>query len=63
MTNKTKAEMRTENEKLIAEYLTSGNLITKCPTRTVASNDNRKFHKLGYSRDAARVCRLNMLAA
>jgi hypothetical protein len=63
MTNMTKAEMRAENEKLVAEYLVAGGKITKCATRKPAANDNRPYRKLGFSPDAARICRLNMLAA
>ena len=44
----------------IEEFIANGGKITKCPTRTVVSKADREFRRLGFSPDAARICRLNM---
>lgn len=58
MTNKKNA---TDIE--IAAFLARGGEIKKCRPATVVSAADRAFRKRGYSKDAARICRLNMLAA
>ena len=45
----------------IEEVIANGGKITKCPPRAVGSKADRKFRRLGFSPDAARICRLNML--
>ena len=42
-----------DTETLVAEYLARGGKITKCPTRVVASNDNRKIFRIAYSKEDA----------
>jgi hypothetical protein len=47
----------------IYAFLASGGKITKGRTVTVISAADRRFRKAGYSRDAARIARLNARAA
>jgi hypothetical protein len=47
----------------IAAFLARGGEIKQCRPATVVSAADRGFRKRGYSKDAARICRLNMLAA
>ena len=47
----------------IAAFLSRGGEIKQCRPATVVSAADRGFRKRGYSKDAARICRLNMLAA
>ena len=47
----------------IAAFLSRGGEIKQCRPATVVSAADRAFRKRGYSKDAARICRLNMLAA
>jgi hypothetical protein len=57
----TKAYNVTEEQ--MAEFFAKGKTITKLRTATVIKPADRRFRKWnGYSRDAARIARLNMLA-
>jgi hypothetical protein len=58
MTNK-----RNTTDIEIAAFLARGGEIKQCRPATVVSAADRGFRKRGYSKDAARICRLNMLAA
>jgi hypothetical protein len=42
-----------DTETLVSEYLARGGKITKCPTRVVASNDNRKIFRIAHPKQEA----------